>query len=180
MNKFLAVISALGGFLALGLGPAFGAPPPMASGGGHAYEESTSYFLNGEMNFAFTARGVGTDASGQITLQGTAADTGQQALIKATVVCLNVVDNTADVEGVITGGTYPSGSVYGIGEVGDHVMFRVVDNGEGAKATGPDLVSHVGMYYPEPLPNDSCLTNPIDDYSPMQNARGNIQVKPAS
>jgi hypothetical protein len=75
--------------------------------------------------------------------------------------CLNVVGNRAWASGVFTGGT----------NAGQYFYFGVEDNGEGAGASGPDLIS---LIYYSSTPKD-CHVNMPEPYQGWTN--GNVQIR---
>lgn len=84
--------------------------------------------------------------------------------IKLDILYLAVDGNEAWLGGVITQ------SNVGFIPVGTGMVFKVVDNGQGSKATGPDRLSF--LYYGDPA--DALLMHDIP--TPIEHVRGDIQV----
>jgi hypothetical protein len=84
--------------------------------------------------FTFNAQ---TDSSGVTTGQTQAFNRNAGIKWHGTIDCLNVVGNVATMSGVVTDITpsIPPNFV-----VGSHILFQVIDNGEGNNAP-PDLIS---------------------------------------
>ena len=78
--------------------------------------------------------------------------------------CLRVLANTATMSGVVTqsGGAFPF-------NVGSHVRFTVVDNGEGQAP--PDMISLVFFYGTFPISCNAGFEAPVN-----QVEHGNVQV----
>jgi hypothetical protein len=97
----------------------------LATGSGH-------FDILGELRtFSFTAR---TDASGASYGQAELNNREQNNRSHIIIDCLNVAGNVATMSGAISDSRNPA-------FIGATVIFRVVDKGQGAKATAPDQVS---------------------------------------
>jgi hypothetical protein len=88
--------------------------------------------------------------------------------------CLNVNDNVAIMSGMITRVIRIHPGNPDLVLVGQHIQFKVIDNGEGANAD-PDEMSYFAHGTPEEVP-------PCDEYDVNWNRftidAGNIQVRP--
>ena len=116
-------------------------------------------------HFSFNAN---KSADGVVSGNAVLHSPGQNASLKADVLCLTVTGKEAVVSLQVTQVT--GGEPFGI-EVGSYMAFKVVDNGEGSKST-TDQFSDV--YGPFPAPVD--CNQPF--LFPLQNiVGGNIQVK---
>jgi hypothetical protein len=103
---------------------------------------------------AFTAKGAGEDATGQVQYVDREAD--GQTVLHGTVTCLIVDGTTARMEGK-----------WRDDADGTFGLF-VQDNGEGSKASGDDIVALV--------PNEPMCDEDDGDYNTAL-ARGNAQVR---
>ena len=165
--------------LAILLAPlsAFAGQPPSATGAG--------FFADQSRVFAFSAV---RHLDGSVT--------GEGVLIRPGIVffhfranCLSVVGNQATITGVITRNTWTSDP--SLDFTGNNFWFRVVDNGEGKKATGPDQMTFFFFDdVPPPCTNvetaDMCVPasctasttgTGVDGASLMPINSGNIQVR---
>lgn len=117
------------------------------------------------VNYAFTAQEVGGCgmAQGEFVFHG--RDLKPANRLKADILYLIVNGNEAWMGGVIT-----QSNVDWIA-VGDGMMFKVVDNGEGSKATGPDWISTIWVGV------DPADALSMPDLGPgFDFVKGNIQV----
>ena len=117
-----------------------------------------------QRRFAFHANTM-PDASVQGS--GVLTITAGVAQIKFDINCMTVSGNTATMSGTVT---EVSGNT--VFEVGWNCWFKVVDNGEGSNASGPDKITLL-FGSPNPLP---CSANVSNALNPIEG--GNIQVKP--
>jgi len=85
-------------------------------------------------NFTFNAE---TDSSGVTTGQTEAFSRSAGLRWHGTIDCLNVVGNVATMSGVVTDISPVTPPFF---VVGSHIIFQVIDNGEGANPP-PDLIS---------------------------------------
>lgn len=128
--------------------------------------------LNQARHFSFHAQELrdGTvDGSGVLTIPVQGEPENVQ--IHFDIDCMNTDGNTAIMSGTITKST--------VWEEGWAVWFKVVDNGEGAKASGPDMMTYL---YGEPselgLTCDADLTELYPGVVVLEEVlSGNIQVK---
>lgn len=160
MNR---MISAFAGVLAIGAGMAGLAPTAQAGDGVVASATGSGHFLIGEdlRTFSFTAR---TTARGVTSGEGQVNNRSQGVMSHLKIDCLAVSGNIATVTGYISQSSNPD-------FVGQYMIFRVIDNGEGGKAASPDLISLVFFRTSAPYDctlNWSLAMNPI--------AKGNVQV----
>ena len=135
----------------------YAAGNPAASGGGTTVE------LGEKSTFTFNAvqKPTGT-VTGHLVYQVRGLDIGFHMDID----CLDIVGNSATLSGVVTHIT-GSGTVPDFLFVGQHGVFSVTDNGEGADAP-PDLISDVLLD-----PAVSCEGGLLLTYLPVD---GNVQV----
>jgi hypothetical protein len=104
---------------------------------------------------------------GTITGSLVAKSRAQDIRLFADIDCLRIVGNTADLSGYITQSDFP-----GL-PVGYRVLFRGMDNGEGANAPD-DMMSDILIFLPTtPVDCNSNLNFPL---FPVE--EGNIQVRP--
>ena len=115
--------------------------------------------------FSFTAH---TDGSGTSSGQGQLDSRVSDTRLHLDVSCLSVQGNVAFVSGLISDSNDPD-------FVGNSFIFAVMDNGEGATATGPDEISYV-FSNADPLYWADCTGIPIDDVPFVPIEAGNIQV----
>jgi len=109
-----------------------------------------------QYGFAATIDAAG-EARGVLQFNYSEADTKYHGAID----CLNVVGNRAYASGVITNGTLE----------GRYFIFGAEDNGEGAGATGPDLISLISY---GTTPRDCHVNTPI----PFEGwTNGNVEIK---
>jgi hypothetical protein len=121
-----ATVAAL--VLTVGSGVALAQIVASATGSGQIH-------VSGDLRtFTFNAQ---TDSSGVTTGQTQAFNRNAGIKWHGTIDCLNVVGNVATMSGVVTDITpsIPPNFV-----VGSHILFQVIDNGEGNNAP-PDLIS---------------------------------------
>jgi hypothetical protein len=142
--------------IAILLGTFRGASTPVhrVSGGGTIVwtDEITVQY-----GFAATVDAAG-EARGVLQFNYSEADTKYHGVID----CLNVLeDHRAYASGVITGGTLE----------GRYFYFGVQDNGEGAGAAGPDLISLI-HYSATPRDCHGPMPEPYKDWT-----NGNVQIK---
>jgi hypothetical protein len=127
-----------------------------ATGSGH-------FVQNGSLRtFSFSAL---VDASGRVRgqAQGFARGGGRPVHIRVT--CLSVSGNAAWIGGVVTSRK---------NSFGNEAAFRVVDNGEGAKAP-PDGISSLFNSPPPGFAQLICASQPAFGLAPVE--RGNVQVR---
>jgi hypothetical protein len=149
-TMFFALLSTLFSF----------APPagPSANGQGNLS-------LPGEISrrFAFHAN---TMPDGSVKGSGVLTYTGGEIKIMFDIDCLSITGSTATMSGTVTklDGSTPSAFV-----PGSKVWFKVVDNGEGAKAAEDQM----SLLF---LVGGGCTTPYVVPIAPIEG--GNIQVKP--
>jgi len=96
---------------------------------------SGQFHVSGSLRtFTFNAN---TDSSGNTTGQTQANNRSADIKWHGTLDCLNVIGNVATMSGVVTDITPGLGDPF---VVGSHILFQVIDNGEGSNAP-PDLIS---------------------------------------
>jgi len=125
-----------------------------ASGSGHFI------YIQELRTFAFAAH---TDAAGVSSGQAQINNRDQGRFSHIVVDCLYVAGNEARMSGIISTSSDP-------GLIGAPVLFRVIDNGEGRKATGPDQISLA--YFLANTCDDLTVDLPVNDV-----LRGNVQVR---
>ena len=136
-----------------------GAPDDRATGGGQVLLGSSG----AGNTIAFTAQNVesaGTAARGQVQFVDRSAGPGQeQVKFHGIVTCLRVSGTMAELAGFER-------------NTGEPFNLRVVDNGEGAGATGMDMIE-----FNDDVGDASCDDDDSDDEEPeLRLARGNAQV----
>jgi hypothetical protein len=132
---------------------------PSASGHGNLT------ILDGLQTLSFQARQF---KDGSVTGSMVVKSRAQNARLFAELDCLHVLNNVAVLSGIVTKSDNP------MFPAGRHVIFRVIDNGEGANDR-PDMMTDV-LTYPGGTPKDCHMLPgpPID----MVVEEGNIQVRP--
>ena len=136
-----------------------GSPTDRATGGGQVL------LGTGAGNtIAFTAQGTPTDAKGQVQVIDRSAGTGRnQVKFHGLVECIFVDGDMAEIAGV----ERDSGAAF---------TLRVVDNGEGANASGNDMI-----FFDDVADDMRCASDGNDgDDMQMALARGNAQVYDAA
>ncbi|MEO7306714.1 MAG: hypothetical protein ABIR78_05800 [Ferruginibacter sp.] len=159
MKKITIFVSAAILLVALFAATAFKTSTPRPSANGQG-----TLTVNGESrHFSFSANTLensSVEGSGQLTY------TAGGSHVEFTIDCMSRVGNTATMSGTIT--SISGNSPF---EVGWNCWFRVRDNGEGANATNPDMITLV-YGSPSPLPCTATVSNALN---PIEG--GNIQVK---
>jgi hypothetical protein len=119
--------------LTVGSGAAVAQVVASATGSGQIH-------VSGDLRtFTFNAE---TDSSGVTTGQTQAFSRSSGIKWHGTLDCLNVVGNVATMSGVVTD-ISPATPPFFV--VGSHILFQVIDNGEGSNAP-PDLISLTFFY----------------------------------
>jgi hypothetical protein len=119
--------------LTVGSGVALAQVVASATGSGQIH-------VSGELRtFTFNAQ---TDSSGVTTGQTQAFSRSSGFKWHGTLDCLNVVGNVATMSGVVTD-ISPETPPFFV--VGSHILFQVIDNGQGSNAP-PDLISLTFFY----------------------------------
>jgi hypothetical protein len=119
--------------LTVGSGVALAQVVASATGSGQIH-------VSGELRtFTFNAQ---TDSSGVTTGQTQAFSRSSGIKWHGTLDCLNVVGNVATMSGVVTD-ISPETPPFFV--VGSHILFQVIDNGQGSNAP-PDLISLTFFY----------------------------------
>jgi hypothetical protein len=117
--------------------------------------------------FTFTAR---TDSAGNTTGQTAGNNRNSGYQWHGVLTCLSVSGNVATMSGVVTE-ISPSTPPFFV--VGNYIQFQVIDNGEGAKGTGPDLIS-LTNFYATGSANPGCTGT--GTYANIPISHGNVQV----
>lgn len=133
-----------------------GSPTDRATGGGQILVSNQA----AGSTIAFTAQGTPTDGKGQVQVIDRSAGTGQsQVKFHGLVECLFVDGDMAEVAGVERDSNAP-------------FTLRVVDNGEGLNAVGPDMI-----FFDDVADDKRCEADDNDDDdAQVALARGNAQV----
>jgi len=163
MNFSKTVLSgtALAAALALSAGTATAAGSGIvasATGSGH-------FDVSGDLRtFTFNA---GTNSSGVTTGQTEAHSRNAGISWHGTIDCLNVLGNVATMSGVVTDISPATPPFFA---VGSHIVFQVIDNGEGSNAQ-PDLISLTFFFGPD---DPGCTGLGVFATTPIE--EGNVQV----
>lgn len=133
-----------------------GSPTDRATGGGQILVANQ----NAGSTIAFTAQGTPTEGKGQVQVIDRSAGTGKnQVKFHGIVECIFVDGDMAEIAGVERG-------------TGDPFTLRAVDNGEGANATGSDMI-----FFDDVADDMRCANDDNDDDDvQVALARGNVQV----
>lgn len=136
---------------------ATGSPARATGGGRFIYPSSTLSTIG------FSAIGTTSTNDGAAQGQLNVVDQADSTKFHGYVQCLNVMGNTAVVEGTLTVGTSGPG------------FFRLVvtDNGQGGSATGTDMIAF------EPYQGDGTCQNNNNNDNQTDLAHGNVQVTAA-
>jgi hypothetical protein len=132
---------------------------PSATGAGHFQTGSPPELRT----FSFTAR---TDSSNNTIGQAQLDNRAQNAVDHLTINCLNVVGNVATMSGVVEKSTVNGQPGF---PKGTSILFRVVDNGEGANAPADEMSL---VYLNSGI---SCNAHVILPLNPIDG--GNVQVR---
>ncbi len=117
--------------------------------------------------FTFTAH---TDSAGNTTGQTEAYNRNSGTKWHGVITCLSVSGNVATMSGVVTD-ISPSTPPFFV--AGNFIQFQVIDNGEGSKATGPDLIS-LTNFYSTGSSDPGCAVSGVTANIPI--SHGNVQV----
>jgi hypothetical protein len=145
--------------LAVGSGVARAQVVASATGSGQIH-------ISGELRtFTFNAK---TDSSGVTTGQTEAFNRSSGTKWHGTIDCLSIVGNVATMSGVVTD-VSPANPPFFV--VGSHILFQVIDNGEGSNPP-PDLISLTFFYGTGT--NPGCTGFGVFATIPVEH--GNVQV----
>jgi hypothetical protein len=146
----------------------------MASGHAEVHATPVQNLRDETYSFTARARGLAPSAAGQVEVHALQF-TGEQFSVHADVTCISVVGNQAWVGARVT--RFVADGQELTGRVGEPMVFRVVDAGEGRGAA--DLASLVFFAAPgRPVESDLSYCDTRPEFPILRaSAKGNLQVK---
>jgi hypothetical protein len=163
MNFSKTVLS--GATLAAAL--ALSAGTASAAGNGIVASATGSGHIDVSGNLRTFTFNAGTDSSGVTSGQTEAHCRNAGISWHGTIDCLNVLGNVATMSGVVTDISPVTPPFF---DVGSHILFQVIDNGEGSNPP-PDLISLTFFFG---TPDPGCTGFGVFATTPVE--EGNVQV----